>query len=461
MKKAALIITAVVFAFGLCLPAAVSAAADVQNQIEMLQKQMSDMQGKMQDLQKQLEKAQQEAGMAQQRAEKAAQEAEEKVAEVAGKASIIENLQKKFGHLKFGGYVRSRWWDGQDQQTSFDVTEIAFNLRYDVSENISGEFHLWWHPSRNAGDQGTFRRYRGWAGPTVFFESAFAEFRNINLGPINGKLLVGKARNWAFGITPAGGPRGRVTSDYGLFYRSLSQSRITGIQYLTTWNKFSANFAVFNGWSLAGWGSTRNAGDVRTNDWNDAKAVRLLRTGQMNLDDNNNKAFSARLGYDPIKSLKLGLSFFTQELSTNDLAVFNNIMGRDLLGTITTDDDHVLYGADLTFEKWDFVLKAEYIQGEVADMDARWWYLIAGYKVPMLKCDFYLRYAQADYDQHRVASMSGSGAWDKRQLTPLIIYHLHPRAKLYFEYYFNFEENPRGTHHVDDNYGFIELILFY
>ncbi len=460
MKKLLTVGATVVFVFCLIFPAT-AFSASVETQIADLQKQMQQMQKKMQTLQKQLKKAQSDATSAQQRAEAAAQEAEEKVAEVSGKFKILDDLQRKFGHIKVGGYVRSRWWEGQDQHNSFDVTEIAFNLRYDVSENISGEFHIWWHPSRNAADAGTFRRYRGWAGPNPFIESAFAEFRNLNIGPIKGKLLVGKARNWAFGITPAGGSRGRVTSDYGLFYRSTSQSRITGIQYLTTWKKLTANFALFNGWSLAGWGTTRNGGDVRSNNWKDAKASRLLRTGQLNLDDDNNKAFSMRLGYQCMDSLNMGVSFFRQKLGAPDLAVFNNIMGNDIMRTMSTDDEHMMYGLDLTFNKGPFVVKAEYIQAEISNMNARMWYVMGGYKLPKFKMDFYLRYAQTDYDQHRVRDMSGSGAWDKRQITPLIIYHLHRRAKLYFEYYINMENAPSGAHHVDDNYGFVELILFY
>ena len=72
------------------------------------------------------------------------------------------------------------------QQSSFDVTEIALQLRYDVSENISGEFHLWYHPS---GNDNPANEYSNWAGPTTFFESAFAEFRNLNipLGDGSGK----------------------------------------------------------------------------------------------------------------------------------------------------------------------------------------------------------------------------------------------------------------------------------
>lgn len=459
MKKQVLVLLAAACIIVAGVPAP-AGAASVEDQIATLQEQMNEMQKRMQDLQGQLHQARQEAAGAQERAEAAAQAAEQQVAEVSSKFKIIEDLERKFGHLKIGGYVRSRWWDGQDEQTSFDVTEIALNLRYDVSENISGEFHFWWHPSQNQGDQGTFRRYRGWAGPTIFFESAFAEFRNLNIGPVQGKLLVGKARNWAFGITPAGGPRGRVTSDYGLFYRSISQSRITGIQYLTTWNKLTANFAVFNGWSIAGWGTTRNAADW-TSDYRDTKSVRLLRTGQMNLDDDNNKAFSTRVGYQLLDTLNVGASFFRQKLSDGDLTAFNDAMGRNLLGTPSTDDEHMMYGVDLTYKRGPFVLKAEYVQGEVSDVNARWWYALAGYSLPRYKLDFYLRYASTDYDQHRVSDIRGSGAWDKCQITPLIVYSIHKRAQLYFEYYINRENAPRGAHHVDDNYGFVELILFY
>ena len=469
MKRQVYVGVAVLFLLGLCLPGA-AFSSSVEEQISVLKKQMEQMQQKLGTLQAELEKAQGDATSAQQRAEQAAQQAEQKVTEVSGRLKTIDDLVRKFGHLKFNGYVRSRWWDGQDEQTSFDVTELALNVRYDVSENISGEFHLWWHPSQNAGDQGTFRRYRGWAGPTVFFESAFAEFRNLNIGPIQGKLIAGKARNWAFGITPTG--RDRVTSDYGLFHRSMSQSRITGVQYLTTYSisetqKIKANFAVFNGWSIAGWGTTRNAGDVRTNNWKDGKATRLLRTGQLNIDDDNNKAYSMRFAYQPMKELEVGASFFRQKLSDNDLAAFNAVMGRNpglignLLGNRSDDDEDMRWGFDVEYKKAGFHFQGQYFWGEISDVKCNWWYAMAGYTVRKFKTSFYLRYVQANYDQHRIADLTGSGAWDKEQITPLIIYHLHPRAKLFFEYYFNYENAPKGAHHVDDNYGFVELILFY
>ena len=209
----------------------------VEDQIAELKAQMKAMQKHMEGLEKQLGQTEEKASAAQQQSDKVTTE----MAEVSGKYRTFEDLAKRFGHLKFNGYVRSRWWDGQNQQTSFDVTEIALHLRYDVSENISGEFHLWFHPSGNAAGRGSYGRYSNWAGPTTFFESAFAEFRNVNIGPIEGKIIAGKARNFAYGITPTGSSRGRVTSDYGLFHESNSQSRITGIQYLTKYKKFKAN----------------------------------------------------------------------------------------------------------------------------------------------------------------------------------------------------------------------------
>ena len=62
--------------------------------------------------------------------------------------------------------------------------------------------------------------------------------------------------------------------------RATRQSRITGIQYLTKWNRFKANFAVFNGWSLS---SAQRFGARPA-------GIRYLRQNQMNIDDNSNKA---------------------------------------------------------------------------------------------------------------------------------------------------------------------------
>ncbi len=434
-------------------------ASNVDDQILQMKKQIEEMQQRVEELQTQLEKTSKDAVTAQERAEAAAQDVEKRVSEVSDRFQVLDSLAKKFSHIGLSGYVRSRFWEGERQHSSFDVTEIALNFRYDVTENISGQFNIWFHPSGNAPNAEPYGRYRNWAGPTTFFESAFAEFRNLNIGPIKGKLIVGKTRNWAFGITPAGPIR--ITSDYGLFNRSLNISRITGIQYLTNWNKFSANFAVFNGWALSGGTTTRNAGDWDMN-WRKSKGVRLLGVGQQNLDDNSNKAFSARFGYQFMDSLNIGSTIFYQRLSSNNLRVFNDIMGRNILGTTSTDKDHLLYGADLTFEEGPFVFKAEFMRGEVSDVTANWWYVLGGYKIPAFKTDLFVRYSQANYDQHRVANMRGSGAWDKEQITPLLIYHIHPKVKLFFEYYFNFENRPSGiSSKVKDDYGFIELIVFY
>ncbi len=458
MRKNMYIFFAVIFLSAVCLPGTVF-SSNIEDQIATLKKHMEEMQKKITDLEAQLGDAQKNAEAAQKRAEEAARQAEERVAEVSGKVRVLDDLTKKFGHIKIGGYVRSRWWDGQNEQHSFDVTEIAFNFRYDVSENISGQFNIWWHPSGNAIGREGYTRYNNWTGPTTFIESAFAEFRNLNIGPIQGKLIVGKTRNWAYGITAAGGPTGRVTSDYSLFDESNAQSRITGIQYLTTYKKkLKMNFAVFNGWSIAG---DRARYGARPG------GVRYLRTGQMNLDDNNNKAYSMRIAMLPVDGLEMGATFFRSKLSDDDLRGFNAIMGRNpgtrgnFRGNPTDDDEHTRGGLDLAYDKGPFALKAEYFWGEVADVRCNWWYVMVGYKFKKIKTDFYVRYCQANYDQHRVRDITGSGAWDKEQFTPLIIYHLHRRAKLYFEYYVNWEDAPSGAHHRDNNYGFIELILFY
>ncbi len=262
---------------------------------------------------------------------------------------------------------------------------------------------------------------------------------------------MGKARNFAYGITPSGSRRGRVTSDYGLFHQSNSQSRITGVQYLTRYKRITARFALFNGWALTGSArfGARDAG------------ITYLRTAQMNVDSNNNKAFSARLALMPVSGLEIGATFFRQQLDDKDLDIFNDIMGRNMLGDPTDDDTDTRCGVHLSYDRGPFALKAEYFQGDVADVGCTWWYVLSGYTFEKFKASIYLRYCSATYDQHRVPSLRASAAWDKSQFTPLIIYHINRHAKLFFEYYVNWEDAPSGADHADNNYGFIELILFY
>lgn len=432
----------------MCLAAtgiANAAPSDVEKQLQMMREQMEMMQKKMMEMEKELQNTQQSAAQSQQ----TYQEVQKQMTDVAGRFKALDDLTAKFGHIKLNGYVRSRWWTGDNEQNSFDVTEVALQLRYDVSENISGEFHLWYHPSGNAG---TSSEYSNWAGPTTFIESAFAEFRNLNIGPVNGKLIVGKTRNLAFGIVPAGNYAGRTTSDYSLFHTSINISRITGVQYLTSYKNFNWNFAVFNGYGYGrGLFGARPAG------------IYQLGVGQKNTDDNSSKGYSTRLFYtfarnDLFDSLIIGTSYLYQNLSSSDVGNINFIMDR----TGRYDDKDRKIGLDFAIDKGPFSFKAEYAHGKTSEVDADYWYVMPGFlmsKVSSIPVDFFLRYSQATYDQHR--TIAGSGAWDKSQWTPLIVYTIHPRAKLYFEYYFNDADAPTGAKAKSNDYGFVELILFY
>jgi hypothetical protein len=433
---------------GMCLAAtgiANAAPSDVEKQLQMMREQMEMMQKKMMEMEKELQNTKQSAAQSQQ----TYQEVQKQMTDVAGRFKALDDLTAKFGHIKLNGYVRSRWWTGDNSNNSFDVTEIALQLRYDVSENISGEFHLWYHPS---GNDNPASEYANWAGPTTFIESAFAEFRNLNIGPINGKLIAGKTRNLAFGIVPGGNYAGRVTSDYSLFHTSINISRITGIQYLTSYKNFSWNFAIFNGYGYGkGLYGARNAG------------IYQLGVGQRNTDNNSSKGYSTRLFYtfartDLFDSLVIGTSYMYQDIGSSDLANINTIMNRT--GRYDNKDQKI--ACDFALDKGPFMIKAEYAYGETADIDANYWYVMPGFllsKVSKIPLDFFIRYSQANYDEAR--TIAGSGAWDKSQWTPLMVWTIHPRAKLYFEYYFNDENKPSGARAPGNDYGFVELILFY
>ncbi len=211
MKRVLLIIALCVFAASLAAaPAAGADKAVVEKEMSALQKQMLDMQKQMEALESQLAASKQSAAAAQQQAQQTAQAVDQKMAEVSGKFKTLDDLAKKFKNLKLYGHVRTRWWEGDHEQNSFDVYEVRFGLRYDVSENISGEFRLEWHPSGNMSGRSEYANYSNAGGDTVSIERAFAEFRNLNIGPVEGKLIVGKLRNQAFGIIPEqsyNGPR--------------------------------------------------------------------------------------------------------------------------------------------------------------------------------------------------------------------------------------------------------------
>ena len=463
MKRLLLIIACCFFAASLsAAPAAAGDKAAVEKELTTLQKQMLEMQKQMESLEGQLATSQQNAAAAQQQAQQVSQVVDQKMAEVSGKFKSLDDLAKKFKNLKFNGAIRTRWWEGDHEQNSFDVYEIQFGVRYDVSENISGQFEMRWHPSGNMAGRAEYANYSNAGGDTTQVENAYAEFRNLNIGPVEGKLLVGKLRNQAFGIVPNHNENGRVTADNGLFHDSNNASRITGLQYLTKWQDFKWNFAVFNGYSMAG--DTSRFGSKPA-------AIRQVRVGQMDLDDNNHKAFSTTFWYtpstEPLKGLQVGYAYFHQKLSDNDLAGFNSIMGRNagmqgnFFGNPTKSRSDMRTGPSLVYDKGPFALKAEYLLGTVADVDMNWWYVTLGYKMKELRTDFWLRYSQANYDQKTIRDIKASGAWDKAQWSPCIIYHLHPMADLYFEYYFNDVDKPSDAHMITNNYGFVELIVKY
>ncbi len=448
---------------GMCLAVAGianAASSDVEKQLQMMRQQMEMMQKKMMEMEKELQNTQQTAAQAQTQSQQTSQEVQKQMTDVAGRFKTLDDLQTKFGHIKLNGYVRSRWWTGENEDNSFDVTEIALQLRYDVSENISGEFHLWYHPS---GNDNPATDYSNWAGPTTFFESAFAEFRQLNIGPVNGKLIVGKTRNQAFGIVPGGNYAGRVTSDYSIFHNSINISRITGLQYLTAYKNFSWNFAVFNGYGYQGDSKNNSFGSRGAN-------IKQLQVGQKNTDDNSSKGYSTRLFYtfarnELYDSLIIGTSYMSQDLSSTDIKNINFTMGRDPKGNYGNKDQKI--GLDFALDKGPFAFKAEYAYGETSDIDAYYWYAMPGFllsKVSRIPLDFFIRYSAANYD---IASAQpgpngfGTGSWDRSQWTPLVVYTIHPRAKLYFEYYFNEVDQPSGAKVKGNDYGFVELILLY
>jgi hypothetical protein len=136
--------------------------------------------------------------------------------------------------------------------------------------------------------------------------------------------------------------------------------------------------------------------------------------------------------------------------------------GASAAGKPSTDREHWRAGMDLEYKCDPFHFQSQYFFGELAGMRANWWYVMGGYKIPRFKADLYLKYEQANYDQRRIPDIRASGAWDKGELAPLIIYSIHPRAKLFFEYYILHNNDPDGYKgHMQNNYGFIELILFY
>ena len=164
------------------------------------------------------------------------------------------------------------------------------------------------------------------------------------------------------------------------------------------------------------------------------------------------------------------MSFNPVNPFTDTHATFHNITditGRNPANNYDKQDEK--FGFDLALDSGPYMLKAEWMRGDTSEIEAKYWYVMPGYllsKVSSIPVDFFLRYSEADFDESSVAGITSRGfwtsaAWDKSQWTALAKWHLHPRAKVYFEYYWNDIDEPSGTNVRSNDYAFIELILLY
>ena len=351
------------------------------------------------------------------------------------------------GNMTFHGYLRGRVHVPEIENTTFEATEIAFQPRWDASDKIHGEAHLWFYPFAPGTNNG------------VYIENAMMIFDDMGIGK-GSKLILGKSRNMAYGITPTGG--GRLLSNYSLYSDSFHHDRLVGIHSLNKLDngKVDLNFAIVNGYTVGrrpvgtALISGNNADDPHAGgiDSNSTRVLANREDGDA-LDGNNNRGFSLRLGGNTSKEFNLGASMYTARLTDTDATNLNGFTGFT-----ATKRRHTMYGGDfrLTSDPW--IWQVEYTDADMGGFKYDGFQTVLGYNFDNINF-LYLQYGMVDYDITPVATESAT--WDKQQLSISFKHKLSKTSWLTLEHEFNEEDPPTGTSEVGNNLTFLEYFVGY
>lgn len=371
----------------------------------------------------------------------------QRMADLESQRAVPAPAFKMPGNLSFHGYFRCRFHNStvDSEPGTFEATELTFHPRWDVTDRIHGETHIWFWPS--AGGIGNTNNY---------IESAMAIFDGVGLTE-SSQLIVGKTRNWAYGITPTGG--GRLLSNYSLYSDSFHHDRVYGLQVLNKMDdgKIDLNLAVINGYKVGirttgvallnfdvgapgdGLGGRGSLGDTTL----------VLANRENGFDGDNNKAVSLRVGGICTGNLTAGVSAYMSRISEADAAALAGY------GFAATGRRHTMLGGDFRFRDGQWIWQGEYTSARLAGNGYDGYQSVIGCDVSG-KDTVYLQYGQVDYDG---AAAADTRTWDKQQLAVSWKHRLAKKSWLQLEHEINSEDPPDGVPGKDNDLTFLELFV--
>lgn len=379
-------------------------------------------------------------------------------ADIAALKTQIADLQKKVDALEastkaapagapaqlpfdFHGWVRTRAYAGNDYSRShLTAEEFNFSPHVTVSSDADADLHLYFYPATpNGGSQAT---------PFTYVEAAYITLKNL---PLNGKLEVGKDRNWAYGLTPTGGSR--MMSNYSLYEDTFTRDRVVGLQYLAkvgSKKKVDLNMAVINGY-IVGSRIVGAPGENSAGTWRDTAGAipggttlnLANRDGNMNMD--NNFSVSARIGGPLSRFVSAGLSGYVGKVGSTDLTTLSGLFANVNKSSRVKRQA----GLDLRYKYKGFLLQGEGTLARVSNI-GYYGYQILGGVTFSTKNSAYLRFGDLHFKDFPTSGRSQWALSLKRKL--------NPKLWLQAEYELNRE---KVTPKLDNNLMFLELFALY
>jgi hypothetical protein len=351
-----------------------------------------------------------------------AQDADAKIAALEKKVADIEAKQTS---VTLHGYIRSRYYNGQAMKSTINVEEISLNPHMIISPNMEADLNFFFYP-QTSGTQ---------AASTLYVAQANVIVKSL---PFNGRLIVGKDRNWTYGITPSG--PNRLLSNYSLYSDTFTHDRVTGMQYI---GKLGANksldfgVAVVNGYVVG----SRNIGIPSQPVVTPSASIALAnRDGNMNLD--NNYAISARLGGNIISSLNIGASGYYGKVSPTDMTSLAGLLPANTTISMIKRNK-TQYGLDLKYVWQGLVIQAEGTEAKTGDLKYNGAQTQIAYNFDPKNC-LIGQYGMVNFTDSKLgtATAAKTATWDKTQIALSFKHKLNKKASLQLEQEFNREKVP-------------------
>jgi hypothetical protein len=356
------------------------------------------------------------------------------------------------GNLTFHGYLRGRYEMSEAENNTFQSTEIALQPRWDASDRIHGEAHLWFYPAGSG---------------TIYTESAMMIVDELGIGK-GSKMIFGKTRNMSYGIVPTG--PNRLLSNYSLYSDAFTHDRVWGVQSLNKLDSGNVdlNISLINGYTIGRRGvgiALFSGNNQKANPTTNNMSTQTLsnREETSGLDTNNNKALSMRISGKVAPKLELGLSGYTARLSDTDAGTSAAAVaaGTGLLGytgDTPTKRRHTMLGGDFRYKDGAWVWQAEGTSADIGGMKYKGLQTAVGYTVDD-NDSVYVQYGQLNYAP--AADPNFTATWDKSQVSVSWKHNLAKAAWIQVEHEFNREKAPATASKVDNDITFIEYLVAY